>query len=99
MDLECMQAQSDNPRSSLVKYRITVSTSDLRGAGTDAAVSIQLFGEGGETGRLALGGEEHAFERGQQSEFALSATGVGRLHKIWIGHDNRGKEQGVGGAT
>lgn len=90
-----------------MKYHITVQTSDLRGAGTDAAVSIQLFGAAGESGRLPLaadgGGGARAgsgqaaaegrapFARGACDEFTVAAEGVGGLRKIWIGHDNRGK--------
>ncbi|GAB4821886.1 hypothetical protein N2152v2_008932 [Parachlorella kessleri] len=83
-----LKAQPDNPRDSLVKYVVKTFTSDLRGAGTDACVLIQLFGTSGQTDRLQLSGDQVAFERGQQNEFTVKADGLGQLRKIWIGHDN-----------
>ena len=86
-----MQAQPDNPRDSLVNYVVKTFTSDLRGAGTDACVLIQLFGTSGQSGRQRLSGDQQAFERGQQNEFIVKADGLGQLRKIWIGHDNAGR--------
>ena len=40
-------------------------TSDLKGAGTDANVSISLVGEAGETGVTALAANYDTFERAQ----------------------------------
>lgn len=36
------------------KYKVTVWTADLDGAGTDANVFINLFGENGESGKQKL---------------------------------------------
>ena len=36
------------------QYRVTVITSNIRGAGTDANVFIQIYGDEGETGRINL---------------------------------------------
>ncbi len=43
-----------DPRAFKSQYRVTVTTSDIRGAGTDADVFIQLFGDEGETGKIKL---------------------------------------------
>lgn len=48
------QVTLKDPRTWRAKYRVTTVTSDIRGAGTDAKVFIQLFGEEGETGRINL---------------------------------------------
>ena len=98
-----MQAQAEDPRSQLAQYRIAVTTSDLRGAGTDASVFVQLFGAESQSDRLPLvvaqpgagegaaGAAVGAFERGRRSEFLVTARRVGLLRKLWIGHDNRGE--------
>lgn len=43
-----------DPRSFKARYRVSVTTSNIRGSGTDANVFIQLFGDEGETGRVNL---------------------------------------------
>lgn len=48
------QASFKDPRTLKAKYRVTVMTSDMRGAGTDADVFVQLFGDEAETGRINL---------------------------------------------
>jgi hypothetical protein len=44
--------------------RLSVHTSDLKGAGTNAAVFATVFGTKGETGERALD-RPHCFERGK----------------------------------
>jgi hypothetical protein len=46
---------------------VVVKTGDVVGAGTDANVSINIYGEFGETGELALQtpGDVNKFERNQ----------------------------------
>lgn len=43
------------PEGGPCTYRVVVTTSDLRGAGTDANVTMQLFGAKGDTGERKLG--------------------------------------------
>uniref|UniRef100_A0A8C4R1V7 PLAT domain-containing protein n=1 Tax=Eptatretus burgeri TaxID=7764 RepID=A0A8C4R1V7_EPTBU len=75
-------------------YTITVKTSDLSGAGTDANVSLLLFGEHGDSGILRLKhSAEHSnkFERGNCDSFCFTnMLSVGELAKIRIWHDNSG---------
>ena len=48
------------------RYTLRVRTGDVRGAGTDAAVSVNLVGaEGNETGWVALAARADQLERGQ----------------------------------
>ena len=71
-------------------YEITVVTGDRRGAGTDANVFIELFGENGTTGKRKLEGQANNFERSQTDKFSLSAVELGNLKSINICHDNSG---------
>ncbi|KAJ9527245.1 hypothetical protein QJQ45_025481 [Haematococcus lacustris] len=56
----------EGTKPELHKYRVEVFTSDIRGAGTDARVSITMFGANGlDTGKLLLENSRNNFERGQ----------------------------------
>jgi hypothetical protein len=50
---------------SRVTFRVAVTTSDVRGAGTDANVGIVLYGEKGDTGERRLESSANDFERGK----------------------------------
>jgi hypothetical protein len=52
-------------RTSVVPYLVQVTTSDLKGAGTDANIEINLSGLKGESGWRRLVGNHNMFERGQ----------------------------------
>jgi hypothetical protein len=68
-----------------------VHTSDVRGAGTDAAVSVQLFGPAGaSSGQHELLAGPGAFERARVDRFSLVLQDVGPLQKLAIGHDGSG---------
>ncbi|XP_072045883.1 lipoxygenase homology domain-containing protein 1-like [Amphiura filiformis] len=74
-------------------YHIYVTTSDKRGAGTDANVHIVLYGDNDDTGQIALeksSSNMNKFERGNTDEFHVKAVQVGEIPKIRIGHDNKG---------
>ena len=45
------------------KYKVTVYTGDVRGAGTDANVFCTLFGDFGESGEHKLDTSKNNFER------------------------------------
>ncbi|KXZ56858.1 hypothetical protein GPECTOR_1g774 [Gonium pectorale] len=74
----------------LMKYKVFTYTSDLRGAGTDANVYIELHGNKAFVGKTALDTNANNFERGRKDEFVISGTDVGELQHIVIGHDNSG---------
>lgn len=66
----------------------------LPGAGTDANVSLILFGENGDSGTLALkeSNKSNKFERNQMDEFNFSdMLSLGDLCKVRIWHDNKGQ--------
>jgi hypothetical protein len=50
-------------------YSITLVTSDLRGAGTDADVHVQLVGAAGSSERTVLASTPEQFERGSRDTF------------------------------
>lgn len=68
-----------------------VYTSDVRGAGTDANVSIKLAGTNGkETGLQRLENSKNNFERGAEDVFFLELPDLEELAYIEVGHDNSG---------
>ena len=65
-------------------YHIDVKTGDVRGAGTDANVFIQLFGELGDTGRLQLRQSQNIknkWERARTDQFTIEAMDIGKVNK------------------
>uniref|UniRef100_A0A8C6RPC3 Lipoxygenase homology domain-containing protein 1 n=1 Tax=Nannospalax galili TaxID=1026970 RepID=A0A8C6RPC3_NANGA len=82
----------DMPRGN--KYEIKVYTGDMIGAGTDADVFINIFGEYGDTGERRLENEKDNFERGAEDKFTLDALDLGQLMKINVGHNNKGGSAG-----
>ncbi|XP_071795423.1 lipoxygenase homology domain-containing protein 1-like [Asterias amurensis] len=80
-------------KASMETYHVFVTTSDVRGAGTDANVYIVLFGENDDTGQHFLKASKtnrDKFERGKTDEFIIEAVDIGEIQKIKIGHDNKG---------
>ena len=73
------------------KYKIDVTTSDIRGAGTDANVSITLFGSNGlNTGKVKLGHSKSDFERGNTDTFFTEFLDLGDIPEVEVEHDNAG---------
>uniref|UniRef100_G3QS54 Lipoxygenase homology domain-containing protein 1 n=1 Tax=Gorilla gorilla gorilla TaxID=9595 RepID=G3QS54_GORGO len=82
----------DMPRGN--KYEVKVYTGDVIGAGTDADVFINIFGEYGDTGERRLENEKDNFEKGAEDRFILDAPDLGQLVKINVGHNNKGGSAG-----
>ncbi len=74
-----------------ISYKIVVKTGNVSMAGTDANVSICLFGEKEDTGDIALknGDKKNPFEQNQVDTFNITAKNVGDIKKIRIGHGMR----------
>ena len=72
-----------------------VKTGSSTHAPTDAKVSIELNGDLGGSGKLALTDSNHAnpFELDQLDVFALGMAPLGNINNIIISHDNSGKAQ------
>ncbi|RNA02032.1 tetratricopeptide repeat 25 [Brachionus plicatilis] len=81
------------PKSELSEFTVTVVTSNKLGAGTDSNVFINIFGENGETGKLALDRREEKgklFDKGNTDTFIVETKNVGDIKKINLSHDGKG---------
>ena len=61
---------------------MTVRKGDIRGAGTDANVYLQIFGRKGDTGRLPLRQSENTknkCEKGRADMFTVEAVDIGKV--------------------
>lgn len=76
-------------------YLVTVQTGDVKYAGTDANVFIQICGKDGKaTRKIKLDDARNNFERGATEQFKLEAPDVGTISHIIVGHDNFGPGAG-----
>ncbi|DBA69854.1 TPA: hypothetical protein ACH3X2_012566 [Trebouxia sp. C0005] len=92
-------AQLEEPRlaSNMIDYQVVTYTSDLRGAGTDATVFVELCGELGSGPRCKLmnqAGAADVFGRGQTDSCVVQSPELGELQSLTIGHDNKGQKPG-----
>lgn len=74
---------------------MTVRTGDVRGAGTDANVYVQIFGKNGDTGKLPLRQSENTrnkFERGRADLFTVEAVDIGKVSR----RGEEGRKEGEG---
>ncbi|XP_073445861.1 lipoxygenase homology domain-containing protein 1 isoform X1 [Dendrobates tinctorius] len=74
----------------LVNYEVIVTTGNVRGAGTNANVFMQLYGDRGKTEETFLRSRSNDFERGAVDIFKIEALDVGKILKLRIGHDGTG---------
>ncbi|XP_016306772.1 lipoxygenase homology domain-containing protein 1-like [Sinocyclocheilus anshuiensis] len=88
---------NDEEMVELTIYTISVKTSDVTAAGTDANVWMIIFGENGDTGTLTLkeSNNTNKFERKQTDTFRFpDILSLGELSKVRIWHDNSGLAAG-----
>uniref|UniRef100_A0A667Z1M9 Lipoxygenase homology PLAT domains 1 n=1 Tax=Myripristis murdjan TaxID=586833 RepID=A0A667Z1M9_9TELE len=73
-------------------YEVHVFTGTMWGAGTDANVYINIYGEIGDTGdrHLKRSNNLNKFEKGQEDIFTVTAVDLGALKKLRVRHDNSG---------
>ncbi|CAF1086227.1 unnamed protein product, partial [Brachionus calyciflorus] len=79
------------------EYTIKVLTGNKLGAGTDANVYINVYGEKGETGKVQLENSttnNNPFEKGKLDVFNIETRNVGEIKKINISHDGKGTGAG-----
>ncbi|RLV99983.1 hypothetical protein DV515_00009258, partial [Chloebia gouldiae] len=74
----------------MINYEVSVVTGDVRAAGTNAKVFMQIYGETGKTELIILENRSNNFERGATDIFKREAADVGKIYKIRIGHDGTG---------
>ncbi len=72
-----------------MKYKITFNTGSQSGAGTDADVSIKLFGSKLSSKEITLNSKFAQFEKGKSDCFFLKTEDLGNLEKIQIWHNNK----------
>ncbi|RNA20949.1 lipoxygenase homology domain-containing 1 [Brachionus plicatilis] len=75
-------------------YKITVITSEIKEAGTEADVFIKIFGKRSETEKILLEKSltnRTKFKSDQSDVFKVTDVDVGKVRKILIGHNNRGR--------
>ncbi|XP_058133602.1 lipoxygenase homology domain-containing protein 1 [Dasypus novemcinctus] len=81
----------------MVRYRVTVCTGELEGAGTDANVYLCLFGDVGDTGERWLyncRNNTNLFEKGSADEFTIEAVTMRKVRRVRIRHDGKGAGSG-----
>lgn len=77
-------------KSQTVTYKVEIHTSDVKFAGTDANVSIDIIGAKGTSGKRKLATSRNNFERNAWDVFFIQLPDLGKLTAINIGHDNSG---------
>lgn len=68
-----------------------VHTSNVRGAGTDANVSIALRGDSASTLPVPLEASRDDFKRGRVDRFFVATRPLGTLLAALVSHDNSGR--------
>ena len=75
---------------SAIPWCVWVYTSDKKGAGTDAHVTIVLYGREGKSDDIPLKNQSDTFEAGRCDEFKVNVSDVGIPYKLRVRHDNSG---------
>ncbi|KAM4704966.1 oxygen-regulated protein 1 [Rhinophrynus dorsalis] len=72
-----------------VSYSVRVKTGSIPAAGTDADVSITIYGENGDMCKRKLKHSSYpgVFEKGQVNIFNIKAVDLGMLTKVYIEHN------------
>uniref|UniRef100_A0A3Q3AH36 Lipoxygenase homology PLAT domains 1a n=1 Tax=Kryptolebias marmoratus TaxID=37003 RepID=A0A3Q3AH36_KRYMA len=70
-------------------WSLWIWTSDVKGAGTDAQVFLQIYGERGKSDEIKLENNSDSFEQGQLDKFIIELPDIGRLLKLRIWHEKR----------
>ncbi|KAK7896482.1 hypothetical protein WMY93_021807 [Mugilogobius chulae] len=70
-------------------WSLWIWTSDVKGAGTDAQVFLQIYGENGKSDEIKLENNSDSFEQGQVDKFIIEMPDIGRLRKVRIWHEKR----------
>ena len=71
--------EEGKPLLPLKTYEVEVKTGDVRGAGTDANVYIEIYGENGNSGRHILDGPGNNFERNKTDVFGVEAVDLWKV--------------------
>jgi len=71
-------------------YDVLLHTGNRFGAGTDANVFLELYGEKGTSGEIAIPSKREELERGMVNKYKVASKDLGVLRKIDVRHDNTG---------
>jgi len=85
---------SCSDKTHLVWYTLTLCTSDMPAAGTDADVFVTLHGKQGTSPRIKLPSRPEDFLHGGEDTFRMELQALGDLVKLTVGHNNRGRNPG-----
>ena len=67
-----------------ISYHVKVKTGDVKNAGTDADVTLKIYGANGDTGNKPLRTSENTvnkFERGKVDEFNIETEDIGKVNR------------------
>jgi len=78
----------------LVWYALTLCTSNMPAAGTDADIFVTLHGKQGTSPRIKLPSRPEDFLRGGEDTFRIELQALGDIVKLTVGHNNRGRYPG-----
>ncbi|XP_035377622.1 lipoxygenase homology domain-containing protein 1-like [Electrophorus electricus] len=70
-------------------WSLWIWTSDVKGAGTDAQVFLQVYGETGKSDEMKLESKSDSFEQGQCDKFMIEMPDIGKVRKLRIWHEKR----------
>ncbi|KAJ6662996.1 hypothetical protein lerEdw1_010817, partial [Lerista edwardsae] len=70
-------------------WSLWIWTSEMRGAGTDAPIYLQIFGDKGKSDEMKLDNNSDNFEAGQTDKFMIELPDLGTFYKIRIWHEKR----------
>lgn len=79
-----LTASLTDPRANLLTYTIIAHTSDIKGAGTDASVFVELFGSKSSSGTKELNGPGNLFEQGKSNTFQIKTVELGDLSELEV---------------
>ncbi|RDD41325.1 Lipoxygenase homology domain-containing protein 1 [Trichoplax sp. H2] len=85
--------EQSNPAQGLENddWQITIATSDKEDAGTDAQVTLVVYGDEGISTDITLDQSGEHFQPGDIHQFQVSLGPIGRIYKVRLSHNNQGK--------
>ncbi|XP_028399626.1 lipoxygenase homology domain-containing protein 1-like isoform X2 [Dendronephthya gigantea] len=90
------QTEREFTPEQVAPYKVFIRTGSRQGAGTDASVYMQIFGDQGDTGIIDLKqimlSTSGQFVADHECKFDMETVDVGMLEKVRIGHDNSGRD-------
>lgn len=90
--IEILPVESPDTRT-IKKYKVTIKTSDIRGAGTNASIQFNLSGSLGQSETISLNSVlEKPIHRGQVDTFEIESRDLGRLQSLTLSTCGSGQD-------